>query len=81
MARVGRAGGADGRPAGTSNGDNGASAGAARLAQLRERWRNARSRPGFMAYMLLFLIAALVLSLTTSALFGSLQKRSDRRCL
>lgn len=76
MARVGRAGGADGKPVGTSNGDNGASAGAARLAQLRERWRNASLKTSFMAYMLLFLIAALVLSLTTSALFGSLQNEA-----
>ena len=47
-----------------------------RGARLRERWRNASLKTSFMVYMLSFLLAALVLSISTGALFGDLQNQA-----
>ncbi|MFR1639937.1 MAG: HAMP domain-containing protein [Eggerthellaceae bacterium] len=47
-----------------------------RAARLRERWRNASLKTSFMVYMLSFLLAALVLSISTGALFGDLQNQA-----
>ena len=41
----------------------------------KKKWRNASLKTSFMVYMLLFLLAALVLSTTTAAIFGNLQNR------
>ena len=46
-----------------------------RLTGMRERWRNASLKTSFMVYMLVFLVAAIVLSLTTAAFFGNVQNR------
>ncbi|MBX9032476.1 HAMP domain-containing histidine kinase [Gordonibacter massiliensis] len=47
-----------------------------RLTRLRERWRNASLKTSFMVYMLVFLLAALVLSTATGSLFGGLQNQT-----
>lgn len=44
-----------------------------RIARLRERWRNASLKTSFMGYMLVFLVAALVLSSVTASVFAALQ--------
>lgn len=44
-----------------------------RIARLRERWRNASLKTSFMGYMLVFLVAALVLSPVTASVFAALQ--------
>ena len=38
--------------------------------RLRERWRNASLKTSFMGYMLVFLVAALVLSSVTASVFA-----------
>ncbi|MFR8009468.1 MAG: HAMP domain-containing protein, partial [Gordonibacter urolithinfaciens] len=53
--------------------DAAAPARSGRIARLRERWRNASLKTSFMGYMLVFLVAALVLSSVTASVFAALQ--------
>lgn len=46
---------------------------AKRFVRLRERWRDASLKTSFMVYMLVFLMAALILSTVTGSMFAGLQ--------